>query len=45
MAAQQKAVHQLENYMYDQVPIVQMYYGGSWGLFSSTNGGSTWSAG
>jgi peptide/nickel transport system substrate-binding protein len=34
---QQKAVHQLENYMYDQVPIVLMYYGGSWGLFSTKN--------
>ncbi len=36
-SAQQDAVHQLENMMYDQVPIVLMYYGGSWGLFSTKN--------
>ncbi len=36
-SAQQDAVHQLENVMYDQVPIVLMYYGGSWGLFSTKN--------
>ncbi|MGI8521793.1 MAG: ABC transporter substrate-binding protein [Nocardioides sp.] len=36
-AAQQKATHQLEKMMYDQVPIVLMYYGGSWGLFSTKN--------
>ena len=36
-AAQQKAVYKLENIMYDQVPIVLMYYGGSWGLFSTKN--------
>jgi peptide/nickel transport system substrate-binding protein len=36
-AQQQKAVHQLENIMYDQVPVVLMYYGGSWGLFSTKN--------
>ena len=36
-AAQQKATHQLEKLMYDQVPIVLMYYGGSWGLFSTKN--------
>jgi peptide/nickel transport system substrate-binding protein len=36
-AQQQTAVHQLENVMYDQVPIVLMYYGGSWGLFSTKN--------
>jgi peptide/nickel transport system substrate-binding protein len=30
-------VHQLENIMYDQVPVVLMYYGGSWGLFSTKN--------
>lgn len=34
---QQKAVHDLENYMYDNVPVVLMYYGGSWGLFSTKN--------
>ena len=36
-ATQQKAVHDLENYMYDNVPVVLMYYGGSWGLFSTKN--------
>jgi peptide/nickel transport system substrate-binding protein len=36
-AAQQQATHQLEKIMYDQVPIVLMYYGGSWGLFSTKN--------
>jgi peptide/nickel transport system substrate-binding protein len=36
-AQQQTAVHQLEHMMYDQVPIVLMYYGGSWGLFSTKN--------
>jgi peptide/nickel transport system substrate-binding protein len=36
-AKQQKATHQLEKIMYDQVPIVLMYYGGSWGLFSTKN--------
>ncbi|CAN5630787.1 ABC transporter substrate-binding protein [soil metagenome] len=34
-AAQEKATHELEQLMYDQVPIVLMYYGGSWGLFST----------
>ncbi|MGZ4477162.1 MAG: ABC transporter substrate-binding protein [Nocardioidaceae bacterium] len=36
-ATQQKAVHSLEKYMYNNVPIVLMYYGGSWGLFSTKN--------
>ncbi len=36
-SAQQSAVHTLEKVMYDQVPIVLMYYGGSWGLFSTKN--------
>jgi peptide/nickel transport system substrate-binding protein len=36
-AKQQKATHQLEKIMYDQVPIALMYYGGSWGLFSTKN--------
>lgn len=36
-AAQQDATHKLEKVMYDQVPIVLMYYGGSWGLFSTKN--------
>jgi peptide/nickel transport system substrate-binding protein len=36
-AEQQQATHQLERIMYNQVPIVLMYYGGSWGLFSTKN--------
>jgi peptide/nickel transport system substrate-binding protein len=36
-AAQKQAVYQLQHDMYDQVPIVLMYYGGSWGLFSTKN--------
>jgi peptide/nickel transport system substrate-binding protein len=36
-AKQQQATHQLEQIMYDQVPVVLMYYGGSWGLFSTKN--------
>ncbi len=36
-ATQTKATHQLEKIMYSQVPIVLMYYGGSWGLFSTKN--------
>jgi peptide/nickel transport system substrate-binding protein len=36
-AAQKQAVDQLQQDMYDQVPIVLMYYGGSWGLFSTKN--------
>jgi peptide/nickel transport system substrate-binding protein len=36
-SAQQQAVHQLEQYMYTQQPVVLMYYGGSWGLFSTKN--------
>jgi peptide/nickel transport system substrate-binding protein len=35
--AQQQATHQLEQAMYNQVPVVLMYYGGSWGLFSTKN--------
>ena len=34
---QQAATHVLENVMYDQVPIVLMYYGGSWGLFQTSH--------
>jgi peptide/nickel transport system substrate-binding protein len=34
---QQAATHQLEKLTYDQVPVVLMYYGGSWGLFSTKN--------
>jgi peptide/nickel transport system substrate-binding protein len=36
-AQQQAATHKLEKLMYSQVPIVLMYYGGSWGLFSTKN--------
>jgi peptide/nickel transport system substrate-binding protein len=34
---QQQATDQLETMMYSQVPIVLLYYGGSWGLFSTKN--------
>jgi peptide/nickel transport system substrate-binding protein len=33
--AQQQATDQLEQTMYKTVPIVLLYYGGSWGLFST----------
>jgi peptide/nickel transport system substrate-binding protein len=33
--AQQQATDQLEKMMYTSVPIVLLYYGGSWGLFST----------
>jgi peptide/nickel transport system substrate-binding protein len=33
--AQQQATDQLEQTMYNSVPIVLLYYGGSWGLFST----------
>jgi len=33
--AQKQATSQLEQAMYNQVPVVLMYYGGSWGLFST----------
>lgn len=33
--AQQKATDQLEMMIYNNVPIVLLYYGGSWGLFST----------
>ncbi len=35
--AQDQATYKLEKIMYTQVPIVLMYYGGSWGLFSTKN--------
>ncbi len=35
--AQNQATYKLEQVMYTQVPIVLMYYGGSWGLFSTKN--------
>ncbi|MFN2517520.1 MAG: ABC transporter substrate-binding protein [Jatrophihabitantaceae bacterium] len=34
-SAQQPATYKLEHVMFDKVPIVLMYYGGSWGLFST----------
>ncbi|WP_425953979.1 ABC transporter substrate-binding protein [Xylanimonas sp. McL0601] len=34
---QQQATYALEQAMYTKVPIVLMYYGGSWGLFSTKN--------
>lgn len=34
-AAQMQATYALEQVMYNKVPIVLMYYGGSWGLFST----------
>jgi peptide/nickel transport system substrate-binding protein len=36
-AAQKSATDKLETTMYSQVPIVLLYYGGSWGLFSTKN--------
>lgn len=36
-AEQVAATHELEQAMYTQVPIVALYYGGSWGLFSKKN--------
>ncbi|MGH3472962.1 MAG: ABC transporter substrate-binding protein [Nocardioidaceae bacterium] len=37
MAQQREATYALEHVMYTQVPIVLMYYGGSWGLFSTAH--------
>jgi len=34
-SAQMQATHALEQVMYQKVPIVLLYYGGSWGLFST----------
>jgi peptide/nickel transport system substrate-binding protein len=34
-STQKQATYALEKVMYDKVPIVLMYYGGSWGLFST----------
>jgi peptide/nickel transport system substrate-binding protein len=36
-SAQLHATYQLEQMMYQQQPIVLLYYGGSWGLFSTKN--------
>jgi peptide/nickel transport system substrate-binding protein len=35
--AQKQATFQLEQMMFTQVPIVLLYYGGSWGLFRDNN--------
>ena len=37
MSQQQQATYALEQVMFTKVPIVLMYYGGSWGLFSTKN--------
>jgi peptide/nickel transport system substrate-binding protein len=36
LAAQKKAAYALEEQVYSQVPVVLLYYGGSWGLFQTT---------
>jgi peptide/nickel transport system substrate-binding protein len=36
-SAQVKATYPLEKYMFTKQPIILMYYGGSWGLFSTKN--------
>ncbi|MEO6702720.1 MAG: ABC transporter substrate-binding protein [Jatrophihabitantaceae bacterium] len=36
-ATQQQATYALEQAMFTKVPVVLMYYGGSWGLFSTKN--------
>jgi peptide/nickel transport system substrate-binding protein len=36
-ATQQAATDQLEQVMYTQSPVVLLYFGGSWGLFSTKN--------
>jgi peptide/nickel transport system substrate-binding protein len=36
-SARTQATYTLEQEMYNKVPIVLMYYGGSWGLFSTKN--------
>ena len=33
--AQDQATYKLEQYMYDSVPLIPLYYGGSWGLFTT----------
>jgi len=34
-SAQMQATYKLEHVMSDSVPVLLMYYGGSWGLFST----------
>jgi peptide/nickel transport system substrate-binding protein len=36
-STQQQAAYKLEQVMYNTVPVVLLYYGGSWGLFSTKN--------
>ncbi|MDP9463875.1 MAG: ABC transporter substrate-binding protein, partial [Actinomycetota bacterium] len=36
-AAQKEATNVLQQAMFTKVPVVLMYYGGSWGLFTTTN--------
>ena len=36
LTAQKKADYALEEQVYSQVPVVLLYYGGSWGLFQTT---------
>lgn len=36
-STQTQATYKLEQYMYQQQPIVLLYYGGSWGLFTTKN--------
>jgi len=37
MGTQLDATHQLEQAMFGKLPVLPMYYGGSWGLFSTKN--------
>ncbi len=37
MTAQTSAAHKLEQVMFTQVPVILMYYGGSWGLFRTNH--------
>jgi peptide/nickel transport system substrate-binding protein len=32
---QKKIINQLQKVVYDDVPVLAMFYGGSWGLFNS----------
>jgi peptide/nickel transport system substrate-binding protein len=36
-ATQLQATYKLEQIMYNEVPLILMYYGGSWGEFSTKN--------
>lgn len=35
VATQKQIAHKLESTVYDQVPVISMFYGGLWGLFST----------